>query len=82
MFVCTYKILTSPDNDNQRPVYWALLSSTATSWMPSPLKAEEDDKAIVALAKVNNTITEVEDTITDVEKTIDMITPHSNKQGE
>jgi hypothetical protein len=51
MFVCTYKILISPENDNQRPVYWALLSATATSWMPSPLKSDEEDKAITSVEK-------------------------------
>lgn len=38
MVICGYKIITAPDSDGQKPVYWSVLASTASSWMPSPLK--------------------------------------------
>lgn len=42
MFVCSYKIVTAPENDGQKPVYWSALTGTAASWLPSPVKAPED----------------------------------------
>jgi hypothetical protein len=42
MLVCSYKIVTAPENDGQKPVYWSALTGTAASWLPSPVKAPED----------------------------------------
>lgn len=42
MFVCSYKIMTAPETDGQKPVYWSALTATASSWLPSPVKAPED----------------------------------------
>lgn len=43
MCICSYKIITAPETDGQRPVYWSVLSSTAALWMPSKDKGEEDE---------------------------------------
>lgn len=40
--VCCYKIITAPEADGQRPVYWSALTATAASWMPSPVKSPEE----------------------------------------
>lgn len=36
-FVCVYKIVTAPDTDASRAVYWATLTGITASWMPSPV---------------------------------------------
>lgn len=46
MIVCSYKIITAPDADGQRPVYWSALTSTAASWLPSPLSASKENDTL------------------------------------
>ena len=46
MLVCSYKIITAPDEDGQRPVYWSALTSTAASWLPSPIAAAKDEDRV------------------------------------
>lgn len=46
VLVCSYKIITAPDDDGQRPVYWSALSGTAASWMPSPVRNPEEKPII------------------------------------
>lgn len=41
--LCAYKIVTEPVED-QRIVYWASLTQTVASWMPSPFAGKDDEK--------------------------------------
>jgi hypothetical protein len=39
--LCCYKIVTADDTSQQQlPVYWATLTGTVSSWLPSPTKHE------------------------------------------
>jgi hypothetical protein len=56
MFVCTVKILTAPETDGQKPVYWSALTGTAASWLPSPTPPakKEDDTTLYFEGDQNN----------------------------
>ena len=57
MLVCSYKIMTAPDTDGQKPVYWSALTGTAASWLPSPTPpAKKEDEASVYFEGNQNNI--------------------------
>lgn len=54
-FTCVYKIITAPDEDQQRAVYWSALTATAAQWMPSPTRqADEETNNRIAGDNITN----------------------------